>query len=76
MRTKIFQMATLSTLSALVFSGCYASGRPPESAKAAGENIEYGAGKTLEGTGKLIGAGVNSADKAWQTPEERRRGEK
>ena len=43
---------------------------------AAFKNVEYGTGKALEGTGRLVNAGVNSADNSWQTKDEQRRGEK
>lgn len=67
--------AIVSILSVVSLVGCYASGKPPEDAKAAFGNVEHGTGKVLEGTGNLINAGVHSADKSWQTEEERKKGE-
>ena len=69
---KLFlSLALIGALSSALLSGCYASGRPPESARAAAKNVEYGAGKVIEGTGKLITAGVDSIDRGWTTPAER-----
>ncbi|MCC6953295.1 MAG: hypothetical protein IT290_04190 [Deltaproteobacteria bacterium] len=68
---------TIAFLSGVVLSitvsGCYASGRPPEDARAAAKNVEVGTGKLLEGTGDLVEAGVNSAEEDWKTPQDRRR---